>query len=388
MPDPMQVSRSISMRSPTGPNSNLTRVSVIDADAHVNEDPLAWTSSPRRHPGWLGDRRSRPADGSPRSTGSSTPARTAGLRRAGRRRRPTRARAGAPATETGLDTRLADMDAEGIDVQVLFGGLVIGVTGYDDAGFALDVCRAYDDWLLTKVCGHAPDRLKGVAVVPAAGRRPGHRRGRAGARPGRRRRDDPAGAGRPQPRRPVAAAVLRGVRRARPRRRRALGAGHEPRRCPGPGGSTTTRWCTRCRSRSTRWWRSPPSPSAGVLDRFPALRVAFLESGVGWVPYFVHRLHEHHEKLPHLLGGDVDRPAGHPRAGPVLLLLRGRGAAARDLRRAPRRRRRSSTPATTPTGTRLPRHRRGRPPPGPARGDPRPRARRQRAHGCTTSERP
>jgi uncharacterized protein len=39
----------------------------------------------------------------------------------------------------------------------------------------------------------------------------------------------------------------------------------------------------------------------GVLDRFPALRVAFLESGVGWVPYFVHRLHEHHEKLPHLL---------------------------------------------------------------------------------------
>jgi predicted TIM-barrel fold metal-dependent hydrolase len=39
----------------------------------------------------------------------------------------------------------------------------------------------------------------------------------------------------------------------------------------------------------------------GVLDRFPELRVAFLESGVGWVPYFVHRLHEHHEKLPHLV---------------------------------------------------------------------------------------
>jgi predicted TIM-barrel fold metal-dependent hydrolase len=46
----------------------------------------------------------------------------------------------------------------------------------------------------------------------------------------------------------------------------------------------------------------------GVLDRFPALRVAFLESGVGWVPYFVHRLHEHHEKLPHLLGAGVSDP--------------------------------------------------------------------------------
>jgi predicted TIM-barrel fold metal-dependent hydrolase len=45
-----------------------------------------------------------------------------------------------------------------------------------------------------------------------------------------------------------------------------------------------------------------------VLDRFPALRVAFLESGVGWVPYFVHRLHEHHEKLPHLLGDAVSDP--------------------------------------------------------------------------------
>ena len=36
--------------------------------------------------------------------------------------------------------------------------------------------------------------------------------------------------------------------------------------------------------------------SGGVLDRHPALRVAFLEAGVTWVPYFVDRLHEHYEK--------------------------------------------------------------------------------------------
>ena len=46
----------------------------------------------------------------------------------------------------------------------------------------------------------------------------------------------------------------------------------------------------------------------GVLDRFPRLRVAFLESGVGWVPYFVHRLVEHHEKLPHLLPDGASDP--------------------------------------------------------------------------------
>ena len=36
--------------------------------------------------------------------------------------------------------------------------------------------------------------------------------------------------------------------------------------------------------------------SGGVLDRHPRLRVAFLEAGVTWVPYFVERLHEHWEK--------------------------------------------------------------------------------------------
>jgi predicted TIM-barrel fold metal-dependent hydrolase len=33
----------------------------------------------------------------------------------------------------------------------------------------------------------------------------------------------------------------------------------------------------------------------GALDRHPALRVAFLESGTGWLPYWLHRLDEHHE---------------------------------------------------------------------------------------------
>lgn len=36
--------------------------------------------------------------------------------------------------------------------------------------------------------------------------------------------------------------------------------------------------------------------SGGVFDRHPRLRVAFLEAGVGWVPYFVERMHEHYEK--------------------------------------------------------------------------------------------
>jgi predicted TIM-barrel fold metal-dependent hydrolase len=36
--------------------------------------------------------------------------------------------------------------------------------------------------------------------------------------------------------------------------------------------------------------------SGGVFERHPRLRVAFLEAGVGWVPYFLDRMHEHFEK--------------------------------------------------------------------------------------------
>jgi predicted TIM-barrel fold metal-dependent hydrolase len=33
----------------------------------------------------------------------------------------------------------------------------------------------------------------------------------------------------------------------------------------------------------------------GILERHPRLRVAFLECGAGWVPYYLHRLDEHLE---------------------------------------------------------------------------------------------
>ncbi|BDB42478.1 MULTISPECIES: amidohydrolase family protein [Mycobacterium] len=43
--------------------------------------------------------------------------------------------------------------------------------------------------------------------------------------------------------------------------------------------------------------------SGGVFERHPGLRVAFLEAGAGWVPFFMDRLHEHYEKR----GGWIER---------------------------------------------------------------------------------
>src|SRR3954452_20106708 len=170
LPDPMHRSRSVwicSAISATLPDAHVRfrgdgLGTVIDSDAHVNEDPLAWTELSEAHPGWLGAGRSGgqwvaeirsklyPTQEGP---GCGVPIHTAT----------------SPACAAGaadLDQRLADMDAEGIDVQVLFGGLIIGLTSYDDAGFGLDVARTYNDWLLSKVCGHAPERLLGVGVAP------------------------------------------------------------------------------------------------------------------------------------------------------------------------------------------------------------------------------
>ena len=48
--------------------------------------------------------------------------------------------------------------------------------------------------------------------------------------------------------------------------------------------------------------------SGGVFDRHPRLRVAFLEAGAGWLPWFVERLHEHFESRGDWIAGGWKRP--------------------------------------------------------------------------------
>ena len=283
---------------------------VVDADAHVNEDPMAWADLGAQHPGWLGagksggrwvaeiegklyPRQDGPGCGVPIDA-STNP----------------RCAAGA----VDVDARLADMDAEGIDVQVLFGGLIIGVTGYDDAGFALDVCRAYNDWLIGKVCAHRPDRLKGVAVVPLQdvdrSMREVERAVGLGAVAvtvppvvGARNLDDDG----VQPFFEACAALDVAV------------AVHSA-----PGMNLPLPGAERFSNYAQVHALSFPVDQmvaftalslGGVLDRFPRLRVAFLESGIGWVPYFVDRLHEHHEKLGGLVPACLTDPREHVARG-------------------------------------------------------------------------
>ncbi len=61
--------------------------------------------------------------------------------------------------------RLADMDAEGIDQAVLFPSIGLYFWALDDARAATAVARAYNDWLAS-YCQADPARLFGAAMVP------------------------------------------------------------------------------------------------------------------------------------------------------------------------------------------------------------------------------
>jgi len=56
----------------------------------------------------------------------------------------------------------------------------------------------------------------------------------------------------------------------------------------------------------------------GVSARFPELRIAYLEAGAGWVPYFVQRMDEEFEKRGHVEAKALDRrPSEYIRSGNV-----------------------------------------------------------------------
>jgi uncharacterized protein len=61
--------------------------------------------------------------------------------------------------------RLVDMDAEGIDVAVLYPTIGLGFWAIRNPATAVAVARAYNDWL-ADYCAADPERLRGAAMVP------------------------------------------------------------------------------------------------------------------------------------------------------------------------------------------------------------------------------
>jgi predicted TIM-barrel fold metal-dependent hydrolase len=191
---------------------------------------------------------------------------------------------------------LRAMDQQGIDAVVLYPsvGLFVPYQPELDAAENDDACRRYDDWVAS-YCAHEPRRLAASGIAPLA--------------------DPPRAAA--ETRRAAELGLVAMMARPNHLYGRNLGdraydpfydaleetglvlAVHEG---LGLRGDTIGR--TRFDGFALRHALSHPLEQMaamaslvleGALERHPNLRVAFLESGTGWVPYWLARLDDHRE---------------------------------------------------------------------------------------------
>ena len=62
------------------------------------------------------------------------------------------------------EARIADMDADGIDIALLYPSQGLLLYGHPDSELLTALCHAYNDWL-AEFCSAFPDRLKGIAML-------------------------------------------------------------------------------------------------------------------------------------------------------------------------------------------------------------------------------
>jgi len=196
-----------------------------------------------------------------------------------------------PFTPDGI---LGDADREGIDTMVFFPSAALGLPAFEDQRFAGEMARGYNRWL-AELCRYNSQRLRGVAVVPI---------------------EDVAASvamlGEAQ-QLGLVAAMIPACLRARnldhpdltPFFAAAADLGMPVCVHGAPGIHLPMLGSQRFDNYLQVHCVSFPFDMmvaltalvlGGVLERHPRLRVGLLESGVGWVPYFVERMHEHVEK--------------------------------------------------------------------------------------------
>jgi len=212
---------------------------------------------------------------------------------------------------TDVPTRLRDMDVEGIEVSVLFPTGAFHVSRLPEKEYANAFARAYNNWIHS-VCREAPDRLKGVGMVPFQNvsaaveeiNRAVTKLGVVGIAVGTYGMKDHLGQEMFWP-------IYEELQRLN-----VPLLIHNSR--SGPAGEN--RFDTFLfRHTIGRPFETLLDCSAlmygGIPEKFPKLRIAFLEVGVGWVPYWMDRMdeeYEHRQSEAPLLKG---KPSDYMKAG-------------------------------------------------------------------------
>jgi uncharacterized protein len=278
---------------------------VIDADGHGGE-PLRWQDRvPDRHRDAL-DAYLRRVETHYRGLPAAHRSATAATRTAADAPGPGYAFAMRPGMwDPGA--RLEDMDAEGIDVAVLFPPGAGEEWALLDAAFATALCRTLND-ARAEYCAFSTDRLHAVAKLPLI---------------------DPDAAAE-ELERCVKALHMVGTVVPQHVRERNLddrafdvvwaaaerlgvpvlvhGGGQAPDQVPILVDRFGTRLAQHALSHPVGHMMAVTCFTVGgILARHPMLRVGFMEGGIGWVPFWLERLDEHYELLPDQ-APDIDRP--------------------------------------------------------------------------------
>ena len=269
----------------------MSKIRAIDADGHVQEPDAAWERylAPRYRP--FAPRSLRDDQGRLRQMvgGELKPYIPV----------PDGGSWEIPAGGHDPKRRLADMDRQGIEASVLFPTFGLMFAGLERTDVQTALCHAYNDWL-HEYCGADPQRLLGVAVVPQ------HDLLESLA----------------EARRCVRELGFRGVMmRPNPIRGRTLDepywdplwslleeqgvplAVHEgtTQEVPQSGRDRFDNFTLRhvCSHPHEQQIACVGLLMGGVLQRHPALRVVFLESGCGWLPHWLERMDEHMDAWGH-----------------------------------------------------------------------------------------
>ena len=220
-----------------------------------------------------------------------------------------------------IEQRLKDIRADGIDHEVLFPNRGSIMYATDDTEFAFAQMRVYNDWLW-EVYGSRPDIFTPVAVIYAADPKAACKEIDRVRKMGFKAINIPP--------KPIFGPHQRGhinynlsdfdpvwtmIEEADLAITMHVGSGSDPRIAKGPGGAIV--------NYAVHALVPAAEPIAnlcasGVLDNFPKLRFVTVESGIGWVPWFLAAMDEaykkHHfwvkPKLKHGLPSDYYKAHG------------------------------------------------------------------------------
>jgi uncharacterized protein len=282
---------------------------IISADSHLEISPELWTS---HMPAKYQDRAPRLvklADGGVGTVIEGRPMTVLGLAVTGKPYEEHRicgiTYEGNPGTGTP-EQRVQEQDEDGVDAEVLFStpnrnSFWRGIKD-DDAYRA--VVRAYNEFLGEEYCAFAPDRLLGMGMIPSTGVDDAIAEMEYCARGGLKGvalNSFPNGKGFPTPdddrfwTTALAMNMPVTVHVGFPQEGPVFKYRKEPREAG--FGSDPVWLLTRFGGGTAQ--NAIQLMMAGVFDRFPALRIYFAETMIGWLPYYYEQLDDIYERTRH-----------------------------------------------------------------------------------------